>query len=92
MTCYTSFLILNIGSTVVWLLSLVIAIAASLKAASVKDKITIDDNLKVVIINTVVWATAIFNLGYPYWPPFAFVLLVLLFLVELLYDLNVLAQ
>ena len=86
MTCYTSFLILNIGSTVVWLLSLVIAAEASLKAASLKDKSIIDDYLLIVIINTVAWATAIFNVGYPYWPPFAFVLIMWLFLVELLYD------
>jgi len=39
-----------------------------------------------------VWATVMFNVGYPCWPPFAFVLLVLLFLVELLYDLDALAQ
>ena len=87
MTCYTSFLILNIGSTVVWLLSLAIAIVASLK-----DKSVTGDNLLIVIMNTVAWATVMFNVGYPCWPPFAFVLLVLLFLVELLYDLDALAQ
>jgi hypothetical protein len=75
------------GSTVVWLLSLAIAIAASLK-----DKSITGDNLLIVIINTVAWATVMFNVGYPCWPPFAFVLLVLLFLVELLYDLDALAQ
>jgi hypothetical protein len=85
--CYTGSPIVNIGSTVVWLLSLVIAIAASLK-----DKSITGDNLLIVIINTVVWATVMFNVGYPCWPPFAFVLLVLLFLVELLYDLDALAQ
>jgi len=86
-TCYTGSPIVSIGSTVFWLLSLAIAIAASLK-----DKSIIGDNLPIVIINTVVWATVMFNVGYPCWPPFAFVLLVLLFLVELLYDLNALAQ
>jgi len=86
-TCYTGSPIVNIGSTVVWLLSLAIAIAASLK-----DKSVTGDNLLIVIINTVVWATVMFNVGYPCWPPFAFVLLVLLFLVELLYDLDALAQ
>jgi hypothetical protein len=85
--CYTGSPIVNIGSTVVWLLSLAIAIAASLK-----DKSVTGDNLLIVIINTVVWATVMFNVGYPCWPPFAFVLLVLLFLVELLYDLDALAQ
>jgi len=85
--CYTGSPIVNIGSTVVWLLSLAIATAASLK-----DKSITGDNLLIVIINTVVWATVMFNVGYPCWPPFAFVLLVLLFLVELLYDLNALAQ
>jgi len=85
--CYTGSPIVNIGSTVVWLLSLAIAIAASLK-----DKSVTGDNLLVAIINTVVWATVMFNVGYPCWPPFAFVLLVLLFLVELLYDLDALAQ
>jgi hypothetical protein len=87
MICYTGSPIVNIGSTVVWLLSLAIAIAASLK-----DKSTTGDNLPIVIINTVAWATVMFNVGYPCWPPFAFVLLVLLFLVELLYDLDALAQ
>ena len=87
MICYTGSPIVNIGSTVVWLLSLTIAIAASLK-----DKSITGDNLLIVIINTVVWATVMFNVGYPCWPPFAFVLLVLLFLVELLYDLDALAQ
>ena len=86
MTCDTSFLILNIGSTVVWLLSLLIAVEASQKAASLKDKTIIGDYLTIVIINTVAWATAIFNVGYPYWPLFAFVLLMWLFLVELMYD------
>jgi hypothetical protein len=85
--CYTGSPIVNIGSTLVWLLSLAIAIAASLK-----DKSVTGDNLLIVIINTVVWATVMFNVGYPCWPPFAFVLLVLLFLVELLYDLDALAQ
>jgi len=85
--CYTGSPIVNIGSTVVWLLSLVIAIAASLK-----DKSITGDNLLIVIMNTVAWATVMFNVGYPCWPPFAFVLLVLLFLVELLYDLDALAQ
>jgi len=85
--CYTGSPIVNIGSTVVWLLSLAIAIAASLK-----DKSVTGDNLLIAIINTVVWATVMFNVGYPCWPPFAFVLLVLLFLVELLYDLDALAQ
>jgi len=85
--CYTGSPIVNIGSTLVWLLSLAIAIAASLK-----DKSVTGDNLLVAIINTVVWATVMFNVGYPCWPPFAFVLLVLLFLVELLYDLDALAQ
>jgi len=85
--CYTGSPIVNIGSTVVWLLSLAIAIAASLK-----DKSIIGDNLPIVIINTVAWATVMLNVGYPCWPPFAFVLLGLLFLVELLYDLNTLAQ
>ena len=87
MICYTGSPIVNIGSTVVWLLSLVIAIAASLK-----DKSITGDNLLIVIMNTVAWATVMFNVGYPCWPPFAFVLLVLLFLVELLYDLDALAQ
>jgi hypothetical protein len=86
-TCYTGSPIVNIGSTVVWLLSLAIAIAASLK-----DKSIIGDNLLIVIINTTMWATVMFNVGYPCWPPFAFVLLVLLFLAELLYDLDALAQ
>jgi len=86
-TCYTGSPIVSIGSTVFWLLSLAIAIAASLK-----DKSVTGDNLLIVIINTVVWATVMFNVGYPCWPPFAFVLLVLLFLVELLYDLDALAQ
>jgi hypothetical protein len=85
--CYTGSTIVNIGSTVVWLLSLAIAIAASLK-----DKCVTGDNLLIAIINTVVWATVMFNVGYPCWPPFAFVLLVLLFLVELMYDLDALAQ
>jgi len=85
--CYTGSPIVNIGSTLVWLLSLAIAIAASLK-----DKSVTGDNLLIAIINTVVWATVMFNVGYPCWPPFAFVLLVLLFLVELLYDLDALAQ
>jgi hypothetical protein len=76
-----------IGSTIVWLLSLAIAIAASLK-----DKSIAGDNLLIVIINTVAWATVMFNVGYPCWPPFAFVLIALLFLVELLYDLNALSQ
>ena len=87
MTCYTGSPIVSIGSTVFWLLSLAIAIAASLK-----DKSIIGDNLPIVIINTTMWATVMFNVGYPCWPPFAFVLLVLLFLVELLYDLDALAQ
>ena len=87
MICYTGSPIVNMGSTVVWLLSLAIAIAASLK-----DKSITGDNLLIVIINTVAWATVMFNVGYPCWPPFAFVLLVLLFLVELLYDLDALAQ
>jgi len=86
-TCYTGSPIVSIGSTVFWLLSLAIAIAASLK-----DKSIIGDNLPIVIINTVAWATVMLNVGYPCWPPFAFVLLVLLFLVELLYDLDALAQ
>jgi hypothetical protein len=85
--CYTGSPIVSIGSTVFWLLSLAIAIAASLK-----DKSVTGDNLLIAIINTVVWATVMFNVGYPCWPPFAFVLLVLLFLVELLYDLDALAQ
>ncbi len=87
MICYTGSPIVNIGSTVVWLLSLAIAIAASLK-----DKSITGDNLLIVIINTAAWATVMFNVSYPCWPPFAFVLLVLLFLVELLYDLDALAQ
>ena len=87
MICYTGSPIVNIGSTVFWLLSLAIAIAASLKNKSI-----IGDNLPIVIMNTVAWATVMFNVGYPCWPPFAFVLLGLLFLVELLYDLNALAQ
>ena len=87
MICYTGSPIVNIGSTLVWLLSLAIAIAASLK-----DKCVTGDNLLVAIINTVVWTTVMFNVGYPCWPPFAFVLLVLLFLAELLYDLDALAQ
>ena len=87
MTCYSGSTIISIGSTVVWLLSLVTAIAASRK-----DKSIISDNLMIVIINAIAWATVILNVGYPIWPPFAFVLLVLLFLVELLYDLNALAQ
>jgi hypothetical protein len=85
--CYTGSPIVSIGSTLVWLLSLAIAIAASLK-----DKSITGDNLPIVIINTVAWATVMLNVGYPCWPPFAFVLLVLLFLVELLYDLDALAQ
>ncbi len=87
MICYTGSPIVNIGSTVVWLLSLVFAVVASLK-----DKSITGDNLLIVIINTVAWATVMFNFGYPCWPPFAFVLLVLLFLVELPYDLDALAQ
>jgi len=86
-TCYTGSTIISIGSTIVWLLSLVTAIAASRK-----DKNIINDNLMIVIINAIAWATVILNVGYPIWPPFAFVLLMLLFLVELLYDLNALAQ
>jgi len=79
--CYTGSPIVNIGSTLVWLLSLAIAIAASLK-----DKSVTGDNLLIAIINTVVWATVMFNVGYPCWPPFAFVMLGWFFIVELMYD------
>jgi len=39
-----------------------------------------------VIIDTVVWATVIFNVCWPCWPPFAFVMLGWFFIVELMYD------
>ncbi|MCG2897035.1 MAG: hypothetical protein L7G95_06795 [Acidilobus sp.] len=86
MTCCTGPLILIIGSTVVWLLSLVVAVEESLKAASLKEKSIIYDYLMLVIIDTVAWATVMFNVCWPWWPPFAFVLLVWLFLVELMYE------
>ena len=91
MTCCTGPLILIIGSTVFWLLSLVIAVEASLKAASLKKiiydyKRIIYDHLMMVIIDTVVWATVIFNVCWPCWPPFAFVMLGWFFIVELMYD------
>jgi len=90
-TCCTGPLILIIGSTVFWLLSLVIAVEASLKAASLKKiiydyKRIIYDHLMMVIIDTVVWATVIFNVCWPCWPPFAFVMLGWFFIVELMYD------
>jgi len=83
---FTVYDIVYIGSTVFWLLSLVVAILASREALKVKDKDTIDFNLTIAIINTVVWATAIMNVGYPWWPPFAFTLLDFMFLVELFND------
>ena len=76
-----------IGSTIVWLLSLIFAVVTSLK-----ENGTLIGNLIIFIITTTLWATVMLNDGYPCWPPFAFVLLVLLLLVELLYDLNALAQ
>jgi hypothetical protein len=82
-TCCTGPLILIIGSTVFWLLSLVVAVDASLKAASLR---IIYDHLTMVIIDTVVWATVIFNVCWPCWPPFAFVMLGWFFIVELMYD------
>ena len=91
MSCCTGPLILIIGSTVFWLLSLVVAVDASLKAASLKKiiydyKRIIYDHLTMVIIDTVVWATVIFNVCWPCWPPFAFVMLGWFFIVELMYD------
>jgi hypothetical protein len=85
-TCCTGPLILIIGSTVFWLLSLVVAVEESLKAASLKEKSIIYDYLMFVIIDTVVWATVIFNVCWPCWPPFAFVMLGWFFIVELMYD------
>jgi len=90
-SCCTGPLILIIGSTVFWLLSLVVAVDASLKAASLKKiiydyKRIIYDHLTMVIIDTVVWATVIFNVCWPCWPPFAFVMLGWFFIVELMYD------
>jgi len=90
-TCCTGPLILIIGSTVFWLLSLVVAVEESLKAASLKKiiydyKRVIYDYLTMVIIDTVVWATVIFNVCWPCWPPFAFVMLGWFFIVELMYD------
>jgi len=89
--CCTGPLILIIGSTVFWLLSLVVAVEESLKAASLKKiiydyKRAIYDYLTMVIIDTVLWATVIFNVCWPCWPPFAFVMLVWFFFVELMYD------
>jgi len=88
--CCTGPLILIIGSTVFWLLSLVVAVEESLKAASLKIiydyKRVIYDYLTMVIIDTVLWATVIFNVCWPCWPPFAFVMLVWFFIVELMYD------
>ena len=91
MSCCTGPLILIIGSTVFWLLSLVVAVDASLKAASLKKiiydyKRIIYDHLTMVIIDTVAWATVIFNVCWPCWPPFAFVMLGWFFIVELMYD------
>ena len=90
MTFYTGFTIIYIGSTIVWLLSLLIAIETYLKAKEVpaicRDMDTIRDNLWLTIINTAAWATVILNVGYPIWPPFGFVLLTYLFLVELMSD------
>jgi len=90
-SCCTGPLILIIGSTVFWLLSLVVAVEESLKAASLKKiiydyKRIIYDHLTMVIIDTVVWATVIFNVCWPCWPPFAFVMLGWFFIVELMYD------
>jgi len=89
--CCTGPLILIIGSTVFWLLSLVVAVEESLKAASLKKiiydyKRAIYDYLTMVIIDTVLWATVIFNVCWPCWPPFAFVMLGWFFIVELMYD------
>ena len=91
MICCTGPLILIIGSTVFWLLSLVVAVEESLKAASLKKiiydyKRAIYDYLTMVIIDTVLWATVIFNVCWPCWPPFAFVMLGWFFIVELMYD------
>ena len=75
-----------IGSTIIWLFSLVFAVVASLK-----EKDTININLLAIIINTTMWATVIMNVGYPCWPPVAFTLLVMVFVIELLADLLLIA-
>ena len=75
-----------IGSTIVWLLSLILAVVTSLKKNG-----TLFGNLLIVIINTTMWATVMFNVGYPCWPPVAFILLVMMFAIELLLDLVMMA-
>jgi len=37
------------------------------------------------------WATVMFNVGYPCWPPVAFALLIMVFAIELLLDLIMIA-
>ena len=75
-----------IGSTIVWLLSLIFAVVASLKEDG-----TLIGNLLIIIITTTMWATVMLNVGYPCWPPVAFVLLVMMFAIELLIDLIMMA-
>jgi len=75
-----------IGSTIVWLLSLIFAVVTSLK-----ENGTLIGNLLIFIITTTMWATVMFNVGYPCWPPVAFVLLIMMFAIELLIDLVMIA-
>jgi len=75
-----------IGSTIVWLLSLIFAVVASLK-----ENDTLIINLLAIIITTTMWTTVMLNVGYPCWPPVAFALLVMVFAIELLIDLIMIA-
>jgi K+ transporter len=71
-----------IGSTIVWLLSLIFA-----AVVTVKESDTLIINALAIIITTTMWVTVILNVGYPCWPPVAFALLVMIFAIELLLDL-----
>ena len=84
--CYKDFDIVYISSTIVWLLSVVFAVMFSLERAPLKDKDSTSVDLMIVTINTIAWATVMTNVGYPWWPPFAFTLLMWLFIVELMHD------
>ena len=74
------------GSTIVWLLTIILAVVFT-----IIDFDTVFINLLVAIITTIIWATVILNVGRPYWPPVAFALLVIAFILELLFDIAILA-